>query len=130
MLFLAGLLTHCSFYKFKILVLFCRLYNQPIMNPSEKFSVSFCNVCISIKLQLLSCNTDSVFHIFIHSIISINNFLNSQLAIQHFCSKDNSIVVILSARQMQTHNLNSNKNNKFLFAFLISLQRFRTQYRV
>ena len=51
MLFLAGLLTHCSFYKFKILVLFYRLYDQPIMNLLAKIPVTFCNICISIKLQ-------------------------------------------------------------------------------
>ena len=127
MLFLAGFLTHYSYYKFKIPVLFCRLYNQPVLNPSAKFPVNFCNVCISIKLQLLHCITYSTFHIFIQSTISINNFTNSQMTFQHFCSKANSIVVILSARAKVNTQVELKQDKTiFCFLFLISLQRFRT----
>ena len=121
MLFLVGFLTHCSYYKFKILVLFCRLYNQPILNPLAKFPVNFCNVCISIKLQLLPCSTYSTFHVFIQSTISINNFTNSQMIFQHFCSKANSIVVILSARtkvNTQIEFKQDKTNFCFYFRFL------------
>ena len=52
MLCLAGFLTHCSYNKFKIIVLFHQLYNHPYSELSSQFPVNYA-ICISIKLHYM-----------------------------------------------------------------------------
>ena len=128
MLFSAGFLTHCSYYKFKILVLFCQSCNQPILNSLAKFKVIFAIFVSQLNCICLPHGTYSTVHIFIQSIISINNFTNSQMTFQHFCSRANSTVIILSTRTTSnTIELKKKKYVKQIFDFINDLlQRFRT----
>ena len=48
----ADFLTHCSYYKFKIIVLFHQLYNHPYSELSSQFPVNYA-ICISIKLHYM-----------------------------------------------------------------------------
>ena len=62
----AGLLTHCSYHKLKIIVLFRQLYNHPYSKLSNQFPFSYA-ICISIKLHYMPFNPYSAVYRFIQS---------------------------------------------------------------
>ena len=61
-----GFLTHCSYYKFKIIVLFRQLYNHPYSELNSQFPVHYA-ICISIKLHYMPFNPYSAVYRFIQS---------------------------------------------------------------
>ena len=66
MLFPTGFVTHCLYYKFKIIVLFLQLYNHPYSELSSQFPVNYA-ICISIKLHYMPFSPYSAVYIFIQS---------------------------------------------------------------
>ena len=61
-----GFLTHCSYYKFKIIFLFRQLYNHPYSELSSQFPVNYA-ICISIKLHYMPFSPYSTVYRFIQS---------------------------------------------------------------
>ena len=99
----AVLLTHCSYHKLKIIVLFHQLYNHPYSGLNNQFPFSY-TICVSIKLQFIPFSPYSAVYRFIQ-------FSNPLLQVphitifQHFHSKANSTVILLSAKAKIKHTI-------------------------
>ena len=126
MLFPAGFLTHCSYYKFKIIVLFCQLYNQSYSELISKISSQLCNFCVSIKLHLFCCSALIQQFTSLFNLLSVfTTSLTSKMTFQHFCLRANSTVIQLSTRA-QSNTIELNINKQFSDFINDLLQRFRT----
>ena len=126
MLFPAGFLTHCSYYKFNLIVLFCQLYNQSYYELISKISSQLCNFCVSIKLHLFCCSAFIQQFTSLFKLLSVfTTLLTSKMTFQHFCSRANSTVIQLSTRA-QSNTIELNNKKQFSDFIKDLLQRFRT----
>ena len=126
MLLPVGFLTNCSYYKFKIIVLFCQLYNQHILDLSVRLKLLLHFVvqlnCIRLPLSFYSVVYRIIQSTFYFLTISANSHDdNSAFSFrsQFYCYSS------ISKSNNQTHKLNSN-NVKQISDFIYDLlQRLR-----
>ena len=119
-----GFLTHCSYYKFKIIVLFYQLYNHPYSEPISNFhsimqfvfqlNCIICHSALILQLtdlfNLLSNTTTKLKHK--HNSYRMNTqFANHKRNL--FKYQKNSIFYNLFSLQMKLH-LSSRKIPYFL----------------